>query len=146
MLLKNLQKLAGIECRGILTASGQSAVSAGNRYGFAFCTSEVDEILSDTATDAVFIATRHSQHADLVLRALQAGKAVFVEKPLAVNAEQFEIVKQAVVRSSEVLEHPSCHPPSAIRYPPSLMVGFNRRFAPMAVALKQHFAVSIRCI
>jgi predicted dehydrogenase len=140
VLLKNLQKLSGIEYRGILTASGQSAVSAGNRYGFAFCTSEVDEILSDAETDAVFIATRHSQHADLVLRALQAGKAVFVEKPLAVNAEQFERVKRAVVRSSEVPEHPSCHPPSAIRHPPSLMVGFNRRFAPMAVAMKQHFA------
>ena len=186
VLLKNLQKLPGIEYRGILTASGQSAVSAGNRYGFAFCTSEVDEIRSDSATDAVCIATRHSQHADLVLRALNAGKAVFVEKPLAVNAEQFERMRQAVggtgsgastpATASTLTpspspggrgepEHPSGHPPSANSYspitnnqergtknlsapqpstlnsqPPRLMVGFNRRFAPMAVTLKQHFA------
>jgi predicted dehydrogenase/threonine dehydrogenase-like Zn-dependent dehydrogenase len=179
VLLKNLQKLPGIEYRGILTASGQSAVSAGNRYGFAFCTSEVDEILSDSATDAVFIATRHSQHADLVLRALKAGKAVFVEKPLAVNAEQFERMRQAVGGTGSGAsmpatasphtpsptpggrgepEHPSGHPPitknqepgtknlSASQpstlnpQPPRLMVGFNRRFAPMAVTLKQHFA------
>jgi predicted dehydrogenase/threonine dehydrogenase-like Zn-dependent dehydrogenase len=152
VLLKNLQKLAGIEYRGILTASGQSAVSAGNRYGFAFCTSEVDEILSDAGTDAVFIATRHSQHADLVLRALQAGKAVFVEKPLAVNAEQLERVRR---ETSDERRDPekdlaqvsdrrfgtdSGSPLSTLPSRLSLMVGFNRRFAPMAVALKQHFA------
>lgn len=96
VLLKNLQMLPNIEYRGILTASGQSAVSAGSKYGFAFCTSEVDEILSDAATAAVFIATRHSQHAELVVRALNAGKAVFVEKPLAVNAEQLERVRLAM--------------------------------------------------
>lgn len=148
VLLKNLQKLPGIECQGILTASGQSAVSAGNRYGFAFCTSEVDEILSDSATDAVFIATRHSQHADLVLRALKAGKAVFVEKPLAVNAEQFEAIRSCLsFNDSSVtggLTPPRSpiagHQRSAKSHQPILMVGFNRRFAPMAVALKQHFA------
>lgn len=128
VLLKNLQKLPGIAYRGILTASGQSAVSAGNRYGFAFCTSEVDEVLNDAATDAVFIATRHSQHADLVLRALKAGKAVFVEKPLAVNAEQLEAMRSYLSTSEQASQ------------PARLLVGFNRRFAPMAVRLQQHFA------
>jgi len=130
VLLKNLQSLPGVEYRGILTASGQSAVSAGSKYGFAFCTSEVNEILSDAATAAVFIATRHSQHAELVVKALNAGKAVFVEKPLAVNAEQLEQVRQALAQPSTLI------PPR----PPRLMVGFNRRFAAMAVALKNHFA------
>ena len=123
VLLKNLKSLPGIEYRGILTASGQSAVSAGSKFGFAFCTSSAEEILADPATDAVFIATRHSQHADLVVKALNAGKAVFVEKPLAINMEQLEQVRDAAARSSR-----------------GVMVGFNRRFAPMAVALKKHFS------
>lgn len=123
VLLKNLKSLPGIEYRGILTASGQSAVSAGSKFGFAFCTSSAEEILADPATDAVFIATRHSQHADLVVKALNAGKAVFVEKPLAINMEQLELVRDAAARSSR-----------------GVMVGFNRRFAPMAVALKKHFS------
>lgn len=123
VLLKNLKSLPGIEYRGILTASGQSAVSAGSKYGFAFCTSSEEEIFADPATDAVFIATRHSQHADLVVKALNAGKAVFVEKPLAINMEQLEQVREAAARSSR-----------------GVMVGFNRRFAPMAVALKKHFS------
>ena len=122
VLLKNLKSLPGIEYRGILTASGQSAVSAGKKYGFAFCTSSAEEIFADPATDAVFIATRHSQHADLVVKALNAGKAVFVEKPLAINMDQLEQVREAAAKSSR-----------------GVMVGFNRRFAPMAVALKKHF-------
>jgi predicted dehydrogenase len=127
VLLKNLCKQAGIEYRGILTATGQSAVSAGNKYGFEFCTSEMSEILDDPGTDAVFIATRHSQHADLVCQALKAGKTVFVEKPLALNVEQLGRVREAV------LQLPN---PQRSR----LMVGYNRRFAPMSVRLKQHFA------
>ena len=123
VLLKNLKAISGVEYRGILTASGQSAVSAGSKFGFAFCTSNVDEILNDSATDAIFIATRHSQHAELVVKALNAGKAVFVEKPLAVDAAQLERVREAASRSSR-----------------GVLVGFNRRFAPMAVALKKHFA------
>lgn len=122
VLLKNLKLLPGIEYRGILTASGQSAVSAGEKYGFSFCTSKVDEIISDPTTDAVFIATRHSQHAELVVKSLRAGKAVFVEKPLAINTQQLEQVKAAAHDSGR-----------------GVMVGFNRRFAPMAIALKQHF-------
>ena len=133
VLLKNLQKQTGVEYRGILTASGQSAVSAGNKYGFEFCTSEVSEILNDLGTDAVFIATRHSQHADLVVQALNAGKAVFVEKPLAVNSAQLERVREAVMKLPDTQ-------PSTLNPQPLLMVGYNRRFAPMAVQLKQHFA------
>ena len=149
VLLKNLKSLPGIEYRGILTASGQSAVSAGSKFGFAFCTSEVDDILADAATDAVFIATRHSQHAELVVKALNAGKAVFVEKPLAVNAEQLERVRKALlgVGKSEIrnpkseIETPRFEFRASIfEFQPRLMVGFNRRFAPMAVALQQHFA------
>jgi hypothetical protein len=54
--------------------------------GFAFATTEVDELMDDPDTHAVFVATRHDLHADLVVRALRAGKHVFVEKPLCITA------------------------------------------------------------
>ncbi len=138
VLLKNLHKQTGIEYRGILTASGQSAVSAGNKYGFEFCTSEVSEILNDPGTDAVFIATRHSLHADLVCQALEAGKAVFVEKPPAINAEQMERVKRCLGREESQRDSAEGQR-STFNSQPLLMVGYNRRFAPMAVKLKLHF-------
>ncbi len=123
VLLPNLAKLPQVEFRGVATASGLSARSAGKKFGFAYCTSSTDEILGDDQTDLVFIATRHSQHADLVCRALAAGKAVFVEKPLAISLEQLVQIREMLARKN-----------------PGLMVGFNRRFAPLAARLKTHLA------
>lgn len=123
VLLPNLAKLPQVEFRGVATASGLTARSAGKKFGFAYCTSSTDEILGDDQTDLVFIATRHSQHAELVCRALDAGKAVFVEKPLAISLEQLAQIRQTLVRNN-----------------PGLMVGFNRRFGPLAAKLKTHLA------
>ena len=120
-LLRHLAKLP-IEHRGVVTASGASAVSAGKRFGFEFCTAEPSELLADHVTDLVFVTTRHSRHAEQVAAALRAGKAVFCEKPLAVDQDQLQ----------DVIE--------ATRENPRLLVGFNRRFAPLAADLKRHFA------
>ena len=79
-------------------------------------------MLEDEATGAVFIATPHSRHADAVCGALAAGKAVFVEKPLATTLKQLQQVAESLQS-----------------HPGSLMVGFNRRFSPMAVELKAFF-------
>ncbi len=121
VLLPNLKKLGLAEMRGVATASGLSARSAAKKFGFAYCTSSIDEILEDDQTDVVFIVTRHSHHADLVCRTLGAGKTVFVEKPLAVTLEQFEKIRETLQTSN-----------------PDLMVGFNRRFAPLSLRLKEH--------
>ena len=71
----------------------------------------------------VFVVTRHQSHADLVCRALRSGKAVFVEKPLALSEEQLERVLATVEETGN----------------DRLMVGFNRRFAPLFVHLREHF-------
>ncbi|MEM2002855.1 MAG: Gfo/Idh/MocA family oxidoreductase, partial [Candidatus Methanomethylicaceae archaeon] len=92
----------------------------GQKYGFAFCGTDVDEVLADPQTHVVFIVTRHSQHASMVCRALEAGKAVFCEKPLAITPEQLAEVRAALERTGG-----------------RLMVGFNRRFAPLADELKR---------
>jgi len=102
----------------VATATGLSARSSAQRFGAALATTDADEIMHHADVDAVVIATRHDSHARYVVSALEAGKHVFVEKPLALCAAELAAVEEAVERSSGVL-----------------MVGFNRRFAPMAVKL-----------
>lgn len=112
-----------VEFRGIASATGVRAVALGKKYGFAFASADVTEVLADVQTDAVFILTRHDSHADLAARALAAGKHVFVEKPLALDVGQLDQVAGAFVKDNQML-----------------MVGFNRRFAPLANALRNSFA------
>ena len=111
-----------VEFRGIASATGVRAAALGKKYGFAFASANVSEVLSDAQTDAVFILTRHDSHADLAAQALAAGKQVFVEKPLALDLVQLERVISAFVNDTQ-----------------ALMVGFNRRYAPLAVTLREMF-------
>jgi len=112
-----------VEFRGIASATGVCAKALGKKYGFAFASADVAEVCEDRDTDMVFVLTRHDSHADLAARALAAGKHVFVEKPLALNREQFARVESALRDEHQIL-----------------MVGFNRRYAPLAVRLRESFA------
>lgn len=115
-LLPELRRLAGVRLRGIATATGLTARHAGRRFGFEYCSADFKEILADESIRAVLIGTRHNLHAPLVVEALRAGKAVFVEKPLATTEEGLrEIV--AAYRDAE---------------DPLLFVGFNRRHSRFA--------------
>ncbi len=106
-------KAAGARLRTIASATGVSGVHAGRKFGFEETTTDTARVLSDDATDAVAIVTRHDSHASLTCEALRAGKHVFVEKPLALTAADVDKVADAARASSGML-----------------MVGFNRRFAP----------------
>src|SRR5262249_23309170 len=108
--------------RGIASATGVRAVALGKKYGFAVAGADVDDIIADRETDAVFVLTRHDTHGPLTARALEAGKHVFVEKPLALTLEELERIEAARAASGRVL-----------------MVGFNRRYARLAVALRDAF-------
>ena len=88
-------------------------------------TSDLDQVLRDPSIDAVVIATRHHDHADQVVRAIDAGKHVFVEKPLALTWRELD----RVVAAYQALEHA-----------PALLVGFNRRFSPAVTAVKELIA------
>ena len=122
MLLPHF-KAEGVEFRSIATASGISAHDVGKRFGFAYAVSSADEVLDDVHVNLVVIGTRHDLHAELARRALEQGKHVFVEKPLALDDAQLESVLEGV-RSSNG----------------KLMVGFNRRFSPLAQRAKELFA------
>jgi len=118
-LFPAFKRLKRVRFRGLATATGISAKKVGKSLGFEYCTTDYHEILNDYDIDAVIIVTRHNLHARMVVEALQAGKHVFVEKPLAITEEELLEVKEAYEQSSSIL-----------------MVGFNRRFAPLALKLK----------
>ncbi|OLE65452.1 MAG: hypothetical protein AUG74_12355, partial [Bacteroidetes bacterium 13_1_20CM_4_60_6] len=122
MLLPNF-KAAGAEFRGVATASGVTARDVGVQYGFDYSASGADEIINDEQVNLIVIATRHDTHAELARRALESGRHVFVEKPLALTDEELDAVLQTAENSAG-----------------KLTVGFNRRFSPHARAAQKFFA------
>ncbi|HZS83496.1 MAG TPA: bi-domain-containing oxidoreductase [Stellaceae bacterium] len=121
VLLPELARLEGVSLSTIVTQRGLSAEHARRQFGFARCATEVTAVLDDPEIDAVLVATRHASHAALAVEALERGKAVFVEKPLALSRAELARVEAARERASGFL-----------------LVGFNRRFAPMARQAKAH--------
>ncbi|HLY21487.1 MAG TPA: bi-domain-containing oxidoreductase [bacterium] len=119
VLLPALRGVPGVRLRAVATATGLSARHVGDRLGFEVCTTDPRAVLDDDQVDAVVVATRHDLHASLAADALRAGKHVFVEKPLALTAEDVRAVVAAYTAS-----------------PRTLMVGFNRRYSPIVRILK----------
>ena len=102
-LLPAIKGLEEIELVGIASSGGLHAEHSGNKFGFRYASSSEDDILNDPQINTVAILTRHDQHAALVLRALEAGKHVFVEKPLAINAEQLAAVQERLAKGDPCL-------------------------------------------
>ncbi len=127
-LLPALKKVKDVELVGIASAGGLHAAHSGRKFGFHYVCSDDEQILNDPNINAILILTRHDSHADLVVRALQAGKHVFVEKPLAVNSEQLSVISEQLSVSSEAGSTQRISSPL-------LMTGFNRRFAPLVRTL-----------
>ncbi len=120
----------------VLTASGTSARSVAERYGFEFCAKDEATLLEDVRINTVFIATRHDSHAHYVKRALEANKHVFVEKPLCLFPEELGEIA--------ALHELAQNGRDGARV---LCVGFNRRFAPLARQMKAQLkAVPLSCI
>ncbi len=111
----------------VASAQGASALLAAQSCGAERATTDVSAVLADPSVDAVFITTRHEVHAAQAVEALQAGKHVWVEKPLCLSLDELSFIEATL----------STLPLAAGVRQPSLMVGFNRRFSPMAVALRQ---------
>jgi predicted dehydrogenase/threonine dehydrogenase-like Zn-dependent dehydrogenase len=123
MLLPHLAKNPDATLVTVATTRSLSAVNAQRKFGFEAVTTDADRVLDDPSLDAVFVVTRHHSHADFVCTALERGKAVFVEKPLALTTEQLDRVAETVARTGN----------------DRLMVGFNRRFAPLFTDLQRRF-------
>lgn len=122
ILLPNLAKMRKVCLLGVSTTTGLSCRHVADKYGFHFCATDNEEILGNDDINTVIIATRHNLHAELTIRALKAGKHVFVEKPLAINEDDLLKVSDTFKSSDRFL-----------------MVGFNRRFAYLAAEAKRAF-------
>lgn len=116
--LRKQKKLFSI--RGLAGRSGASAGVEAQKLGAALATSDYRQLLDRSDIDAVLIATRHTTHARFVLEALDAGKHVYVEKPLCLTVEDGEAIVRKVAETGLVLR-----------------VGFNRRFSPYLIAMKR---------
>ena len=123
MLLPHLVQLPNAELVHVTTTKSLSAVNAQRRFGFTTASTSASAVLEDESLDAIFVVTRHATHADLVCQALETGKAVFVEKPLALTAEELDRITEMIAKTGN----------------DRLMVGFNRRFAPMLAKMKASF-------
>lgn len=119
-------KDAGAQLHSISTSGGVNGVIHGEKAGFAHATTDTAGMLANPEINTVAIVTRHNSHANFVASALDAGKHVFVEKPLAVNRADLECVEKAYGDKGDKA--------------PLLMVGFNRRFAPQVQKMKSLLA------
>lgn len=124
MHLPNMQAMKGkYNLKGVMSRTGFKAKTVADQFEAEYATANVDDILNDPKIDLVLIATRHDSHAELVLKSLKAGKHTFVEKPLAVNQTELDLIKEFYQQPGEK---------------PILMTGFNRRFSPFASEIKKH--------
>ncbi len=121
--LPALKKIEGARLHAVLSNNGARGKAYAKRFGASYATSDYDELLKDGDVDAVIIASRHKDHAQQAIDALNAGKHVFIEKPMAVTIDECRAISEAVDSSGM-----------------RLMVGFNRRFAPYYVEMKKNLA------
>lgn len=115
-------KSNGAEFVAVSTSTPANAYSVGKRHGFLIATTNSNEVISNKDVSLVVIASRHDSHAYYVNESLKAGKAVFVEKPLAINREQLDSIDKTIAETNG-----------------RVMVGFNRRFSAPFVAVKEFF-------
>lgn len=124
VLLPAFAAQSGVSFGAFCTASGLTSRNVAEKYKADYCTGDAAQILEDEKIDAVIVATRHDRHAELTSQALRRGKAVFVEKPLALTEHSLA----ELVATVEELESPR------------LMLGFNRRFSPLAIRCREFAA------
>ena len=123
VLLPILNKTPGLAKRMVITSTGPSAQRTAERFGFDECGTEPLAALGDDSVDLIFIATRHDSHSSVAAAALRSGKAVWLEKPVGLNASEVDAVAQAVKETNGFL-----------------MVGYNRRFSSHTAAVRDAFA------
>ena len=112
-----------VRLKTVVTSKPVNASSVKEKFGFEDCGTDAEKVFSDSEINTVFIASRHDSHGKYVLRAIESGKNVFVEKPLAINQDELNLIS-AEYKDSDV----------------NLAAGFNRRFSKSFTDIKKFFA------
>ena len=118
--LPNLAKMPEARLEAVVDIVGHKAKTAAEKHGARYCTSDYESVLADDDVDAVVVATRHNLHPTIAIAAAEAGKHVFVEKPLAITVSECEEVCEVVEKAGVLLS-----------------VGFNRRFSKFSQQAKE---------
>ncbi len=105
----------------VVTRNGMNARNVAEKFGFSHASTDPAALLEKEAINTVFIATQHDTHARYTIDSLKKGKAVFVEKPLAMDREELQEVIKAYQDADS----------------PAIMVGFNRRFADISIQARE---------
>lgn len=111
------------ELVSVVTSRGVTAKNVCDKFRFRSCGTEVSDVLTNPMISVLFIATRHDTHAGFAAAGLDAGKNVFVEKPLAIHKSELDRILKVAN------QHSDCR----------LMVGYNRRFSPLAREARRKF-------
>lgn len=125
MLLPHLRDRRELEVRVVCTRNGINAQALADKIGAGYSTTDFEAVLADQGVNAVLIGTRHNAHGAMVRKALEAGKHVFVEKPLCLTEDELAAIREAYGRAAA----------AGVR----LLVGFNRRFSAHAERVRAHF-------
>jgi len=121
--IPNLKRIKAYNIRALCSATGINAASIAKKYQVDYVTSDYHEILNDPDIDLALIATRHNLHAQIIIEAAEACKHILVEKPVAMNLEEFAAVKKAISKAD-------------IHF----MVGYNRRYSLTAQKAKEYIS------
>lgn len=106
----------------VVTTRGITAKNVAQKFGFNKASSDPSDVYKNSEINTIFIATPHNSHAKYVIDGIESGKHIFVEKPLAMNYQELDKVKEAYEKGNS-----------------KLMVGFNRRFSPIVKEIKKRF-------
>jgi predicted dehydrogenase len=117
--LPNLRSMSGMEIRGLVSATGRNATIVAGRVDATVITTDIDEVLNDPGTDGVMICSSQPEHGEHVKKAIVAGKAVFVEKPMVTRLADFADISRMMAES-----------------PVLFTLGLNRRYSPLVSKLK----------
>ena len=124
MIIPALKKQSNVDIAAVCTSTSVSAKVNANKLDAGYCTTDVDQILNDDKINAVVIGTPHNSHANLVISAINAGKHVFVEKPIALSQSEMDLIVDTYAKQNHL----------------HLAVGFNRRHSSHIEKIKSHFA------
>lgn len=119
MIMPSL-KDAGADVKYIVSSGGLSSTTLAKKYDVPNSSTDLDSVLADDEVEGVLVTTRHNLHAGMTIKALKAGKQVFVEKPLALKEDELDEIVETVNETGN-----------------SVTVGFNRRFSPHAEKMKE---------
>jgi predicted dehydrogenase len=160
VLFPELKKMPEINLKTLCTATGMNAGETAKKENFEIASTDYESMLKDEGINTVFVTTQHNSHAKFICESLEAGKHVFVEKPLAISQAQLDRLKSTVLslggsqgdslsgKSLSLSEEPNSGSQDFnlnsknfnSTGKPVLMAGFNRRFSPHADLLKKYFS------